>query len=66
MANIYVTEQYRETDDGLLAQLKEGVKTLLLIARKAIYEVEYKKIPENETKQKYDAGVSTVPIMRLQ
>jgi hypothetical protein len=65
MVSIYKTEQHRETEESLLNQMKDGVKTLLQTIGIAIFKTENKEIPESKCKQMYNAA-STVPIVRLQ
>ncbi|MHA1910089.1 MAG: hypothetical protein ACTSYA_00195 [Candidatus Kariarchaeaceae archaeon] len=66
MANIYVTEQHRETDDSILTQAKDGVITLMQKVGKVIFEAENKKVQESKCKERYFAEVSTLPIVRMQ
>ncbi|MCG3218135.1 MAG: hypothetical protein KAR35_03985 [Candidatus Heimdallarchaeota archaeon] len=66
MANITLRKQRRETEASIIIQMKDGMKTLLQKVGKAVFETEIKNIPENRSKQRYDAEVSTIPVMRLQ
>jgi len=66
MANINVRKPRRETEASLIVQMKDGMKTLLQKAGQAVFETEIKNIPENKSKQRYDAEVFTIPVMRLQ
>ncbi len=64
MTSMYLTEQHRETDDGLLTQMKDGVKTLLQTLN-TVFRSEHNEIPENKCKQMYNAA-SCLPTVRLQ
>ena len=66
MANVYTTEQHRETDDSLITQVKDIIKTIFEKLGNAVFEVKGKNVPLNKTKEQYYATVSTLPLMKLQ